>query len=289
MADRTSEPVPRLSREPDHDPAHSVLQATLAEALSSASRSQSSRPPARNDSQRIPPVPASARNSAAPATPGVTTVVLTHHQPPPGTARLPFVQDSDSPTAAAFRVLRHKLREVDSPRIIAITSPNAAEGKTTCAIDLAMALAEHGRSHVLLLEANFRSPHLAAALGFSPPSCFGAQMAAHMKTPASPWQVTAAFFPNLHVLAVDPASVGQWVLNPPALKNAMDQLRASSYEHIIVDCPPTLGSADVNVIEDFTDGVLMTAVAGRTSATSLQQAARHLAPANILGVVLLQR
>ena len=290
MADRISGSIPPSTGGPARDPARAVLEATLAEALSAGSRPHSSAPPAHSSPRPSPSAaPPASRASAPPGRPGVVTVALVHNEPPPGPPRLPFVQNPDSPAAAAFRVLRHKLRQVDSPRTIAITSPNAREGKTTCAIDLAMALTEHGRAKVLLVEANFRAPHVSVALGFSPPSCFGAQMASHMKTPSAPWQVTSAFFPNLHVLAVDPESVGQWVLNAPAFKAAMEQFQAADYQHIIVDCPHALGSADVNVIEDFTDGVLMTAAAGKTSSASLQDAARHLAPVNILGVVLMHR
>jgi len=283
------------------DPARAVLEATLAEALGQASVPtqiggyaepqqpyKSAPPPSPSAAPSAPPAPASP-STAPPRRAAVVQVALSHGKAPAGRHTLPFVQNPDSPAAAAYRVLRHKLREVDSPRIIAVTSPNRKEGKTSCVIDLAMALAEHGTSKVLIVEANFRAPNVAAALGFPVPACFGAQMAAHVKTPSSPWQVVAAFFPNLHVLAVDPASVGHWVLNAPAFKIAMDQFRASDYQHIIIDCPHALGSADVNVIEDSADGVLLTAVSGSTPAASLQKAARHLAPANILGVVLLER
>jgi len=152
-----------------------------------------------------------------------------------------------------------------------------------------MAFAEHGREKVLLLEANLRSPNLAATLGFQTPSCFGRQMAAHLKSPLTPWHVVAAFFHNLHVLAIDPATSSEWRMSAPGLKLAMDQLKGSGYRHIVVDCPPALGSADVNVIEDLTDGVLLTAISRKTTADNLKKAVRHLAPANILGVVMLDR
>jgi Mrp family chromosome partitioning ATPase len=67
----------------------------------------------------------------------------------------------------------------------------------------------------------------------------------------------------------------------------MDQLRSSGYEQIVVDCPPALGSADVNVIEDSADAVLLTAIAGKTKGESIRKAARQLSPANIVGVVLI--
>jgi Mrp family chromosome partitioning ATPase len=179
------------------------------------------------------------------------------------------------------------MREVGSPQTIVVTSPGKKEGKTSCAINLAMAFAEHRKGRVLLVEANLREPGLAAALGFVTPSCFARQMAAHRANPLAPWEMVAAFFPNLHVLAVDPSANGQWLINGPAFKTAMDQLRSSGYEQIVVDCPPALGSADVNVIEDSADAVLLTAIAGKTKGESIRKAARQLSPANIVGVVLI--
>jgi len=220
---------------------------------------------------------------------GYVKVVATVTDPPQSVQDLPFIDENaiDSPVAASFRVLRHRLREADNPSIIAVTSPDRHEGKTTCAINLAMALAEHGRERVLLVEANLRFPRLAAALGFDTPSCFAKQMEAHLKEPLAPWEMVAAFFHNLHVLAVDRTTVGQYRLNAPSLRLAMGHFQSSGYKHIIVDCPPALGSADVNVIEDTTDGVLLTARTGQTTGESLKTTKRHLAPANILGVVLM--
>ena len=233
-------------------------------------------------------IPAPAASAEAAVQPGFVKVVATVAEPPEGVPDLPFVSDADSPIAASFRVLRHLLREADNPSVIAITSPDRYEGKTTCAINLAMALAEHGREKVLLVEANLRCPGLAAALAFVTPSCFGRQMAVHLQNPIAPWEAVAAFFQNLHVLTVDPASVGQFRLTAPAFKVAMYQLRTSGYKHIVIDCPSALGSADVNVIEDSADGVLLTARAGKTTSESLKKTERHLAPANILGVVLME-
>jgi Mrp family chromosome partitioning ATPase len=292
---------------PQRDPAQAALEATLVGSLNVAddeptrvgqaleggtverppagARQHASSPPGKHASD-LPPA-TSRGDSPSPVRAGYVQVVATVVDPPPGANNLPFIKDADSPIAASFRVLRHRLREADNPASIAVTSPNRYEGKTTCAINLAMALAEHGREKVLLVEANLRFPNLAAALGFTAPSCFGKQMAAHLKSPLSPWEVVAAFFHNLHVLAIDPASVGHWRMSAPGLKLAMDQLKASGYKHVIVDCPSALGSADVNVIEDTTDAVLLTARAGKTTAESLKKTERHLAPANIAGIVLM--
>lgn len=214
-------------------------------------------------------------------------VVATHNQAPQGRSVLPFVNAPDSSLAASFRVLAHRLKGVNNPKTIAITSPGRDEGKTTLAINLAMALAEHGRDKVLLVEANLRNPRVGEALGFAPPSCFGEQMVRFLDLPGEPWRVVATFFDNLHVLAVHPRSKGTWLLNAPAFKAAMAQLTAADYAHIIIDCPSALGTADVNIIEDTADGIILTAMAGMTKAGQLLRTKEHLAPANIFGTVLM--
>ncbi|MEZ4369895.1 MAG: CpsD/CapB family tyrosine-protein kinase [Polyangiaceae bacterium] len=233
-----------------------------------------------------PPMSQAPQSLSVPAGRNVV-VVATHNQPPQGRSVLPFVTAPDSQLAAGFRVLAHRLKGVDNPRTIAISSPMRDEGKTTLAINLAMALAEHGRDKVLLVEANLRHPRVGEALGFAPPNCFGEQMVRYLDLPGEPWRVVAAFFDNLHVLAVHPRSKGTWLLNAPAFRAAMAQLKEAPYAHIIVDCPGALGTADVNIIEDTTDGVILTAMAGMTKGAHLIRTQEHLAPANILGTVLM--
>src|SRR5438477_583444 len=97
--------------------------------------------------------------------------VATHRPPADPDERLILVRDPDSARAASFRVLRHRLQEKGDPRVIAVTSAGPREGKTTCAVNLALALGECGRAKVLLIEANLWTPALAPLFGFMPPEC----------------------------------------------------------------------------------------------------------------------
>ncbi|HEU5058503.1 MAG TPA: hypothetical protein VFU21_18350, partial [Kofleriaceae bacterium] len=100
---------------------------------------------------------------------------LVRHELPddmPPDRRLVLVRDSDSPRAAAFRVLRHHLLEHGQPKVVAVSSARDREGKTTTAVNLALALAECGRARVLLIDGNLRRPELAGLFRFVPPWCF---------------------------------------------------------------------------------------------------------------------
>jgi Mrp family chromosome partitioning ATPase len=213
--------------------------------------------------------------------------VAKHTLPERPDRRLILVREPDSARAASYRVLRHRLQERGDPRVIAVTSAERREGKTTCAVNLALALGECGRARVLLVEANLRAPALAELFGFLPPECFSAQMRRHKDKPLDAWSVVEAHSPSLHVLAVNPETVGRPLLDGPAFAIAIEMLVQSAYDYIVIDTPPVLGAADVNLIEDSADGVVFTAWSRMSSGRALRQAVEQLAPAKLLGITLL--
>jgi Mrp family chromosome partitioning ATPase len=213
--------------------------------------------------------------------------VATHKLPEDPDPRLILIREPDSARAASFRVLRHRLQERGDPRVIAVTSAGRKEGKTTTAVNLALALGECGRARVLLVEANLRQPSLAPLFGFMPPECFTAQMARHKQKPLDGWSVVEVFSQYLHVLAIEPTDRGRPLLDGPAFSIALEMLSQAGYDYIVIDTPPVLGTADVNLIEDSADGVLFTAWSRLTSSRALRQAIEQLAPAKVLGVTLL--
>ena len=77
-----------------------------------------------------------------------------------GATRSPLVTLKGTPRAEAYRRIRTNLRYVevdDPPRCVVITSSVPMEGKSTTAVNLAIALAQGG-SRVLLVEADLRRP-----------------------------------------------------------------------------------------------------------------------------------
>lgn len=201
--------------------------------------------------------------------------------------RLVLVREPDSARAAAYRVLRHRLLERPR-RTFVVTSPGPNEGKTTCAVNLALALGECGRARVLLIEGNLRRPSLGRLLGFMPPVCFAEQLAAHRDRPLDPWVLVEVLSPYLHVAAVKPTNGGRPLLDAPAFAIAMERLKLAGYDYIVVDAPPVLGAADVNLIQDSADAVVFVARGRSTSGRHLRRAIEQLAPAPILGVVLIE-
>ena len=124
-------------------------------------------------------------------------------------------------------------------------------------------------------------------LAFQPPACFGVQLLRHRKDPLEPW-IAAEQVAPLHVMAVDPQSGLPPLLDPIAFSIAIDRLRLAGYDYVVVDTPPVLESADVNMITDSVDGILFTAFAKRSDAKSLRRAIEQVGTVTFLGTVLLE-
>lgn len=202
--------------------------------------------------------------------------------------RLVLITSPDSERAASFRILRHHVMEHGRPQVLVVSSARPGEGKTTCAANLALALAECGRARVLLAEATLRQPQLARMFQFTPAWCFADQLAAHREQPLLDWNVTHVADHSLHVAAMDPGTRQSQLLDAPAFSIAMERLRMAAYDHIVIDAPAVLGSAEVNLIQDAADGVILTARAGQTTARDLRTAVEQLSPTKVTGIVLLE-
>ncbi|HSN29914.1 MAG TPA: hypothetical protein VLT45_26685 [Kofleriaceae bacterium] len=252
-----------------------------------------------NPLQRVDPALAGAVFSkpAAVATPRPSPagpppeIGLTQHALPQEDVldhRLVLASDPDSERAAAFRVLRHHLLELGRPQVVIVSSPQHGDGKTTVAMNLALALAECGRAKVLLAETHVRRPQLATAFRLVPPWCFAEQLAAHRHQPMLPWSLVEIPQLWLHVAAVSPKIDKSQLLDAPAFAIAMERLRTGGYEHIVIDAPPVLGSADVNLMADAADAVVLAVHARRSTTRDLRKAIEQIGASKVVGTVLVE-
>ena len=240
--------------------------------------------------QLVPPIGKPPVLAATPAGPPPEIGLTQHHLPADEAPdpRLVIVGDPDSERAAAFRVLRHHLLEVGRPQVVIVSSPNPGDGKTTTALNLALALAECGRAKVLLAEAHVRRPQLANVFKCIPPWCFAEQLAAHRHQPMLPWSLIEIPQLWLHVAPISPRIEKSQLLDAPAFAIAMERLRTAGYEHIVIDAPPVLGSADVNLMADAADAVLLAVRARRSTARDVRKSIDQLGASKVVGTVLVQ-
>jgi len=199
---------------------------------------------------------------------------------------LSVLQPEATTRAAGFRALRHRLTEQKDPRVILVTSAEDGEGKTSCAANLALALAESGRFKVLLVEANLRRPRLASIFGFQPGRCLLAQLTIHREQIETPWVVTEIQPVGLHALVIAPGGTADAVLHGPTFAASLARLRLV-YDYVVLDGPSILTSADASIIQDSVDAVVLVVRSGVARNRTVQQALSQLSADMVAGLVLM--
>lgn len=192
------------------------------------------------------------------------------------------------PITEAYRSIRTNLQysSVDSSLTsLLVTSATPGEGKTTTAANLAIVLAQSGRS-VLLVDADMRKPRQHTLFNLpQSPGLTDAIVASH--TPPTHY-VRATNVPNLSLL-----TSGKVPPNPAELLGSqrMQQLIEQLHEQaelIIFDAPPVLAVTDAQVLASQVSGVVMIIDSEQTTRATVARAVEALARinANLLGAVL---
>lgn len=177
--------------------------------------------------------------------------------------------------AEAFRKLRTNLQflSVDNPpRLIVVASSLPGEGKTTTAINLALALAESDHN-VVLVDGDMRRPMLdkylnvVGAVGFSNVLSGAASLSEVIQKSA---------YPGLSVLTSGPVPPNpSELLSSQAAKKVFEDLR-SQFDYVIVDSSPLLAVTDSAILAANSDGVLIIARFGQTKREQLANAIKIL-------------
>ncbi len=189
--------------------------------------------------------------------------------------------------AEAFRKLRTNLKflAVDNPpRAMVVTSSLPSEGKSTTAINLALALAE-AEHNVLLLDGDMRRPtlhkhlDLVGAVGFSTVLSGGVPLDEALQKTR---------FPGLTVLTSGPIPPNpSELLGSHSARKLLSELRAE-FDYVIIDSTPLLAVTDAAILAAASDGVLIIARYGQTRCDQLGHAVGNLESvgAPLLGAVL---
>ena len=171
----------------------------------------------------------------------------------------------------------------DNPiRTIVITSSVPNEGKSTCSVELARAIATSGKT-VLLVEADMRRRTLADALNVRPPAGVYSVL-----TDAAPLSqaVVATSTPNMYFLDVEPN-----IPNPADIISSkryakLVTLLEENYDYVVFDTPPVGTFIDAAILSTLVDGTVMVVKPNSAKRTELLDACEQLkkADANILGI-----
>lgn len=192
----------------------------------------------------------------------------------------------NSPIAEAFRKLRTNLQFLavdDPPRVIVVTSSVPHEGKSTTAINVALALAE-AEHNVVLVDGDMRRPMLDKYLDLIGSVGFSTVLSGQASLDEA---LQKSRFPGLTVLtsgAIPPNP--SELLGSLAAKKVLSDLRAN-FDYVIVDSTPLLAVTDAAILAAGADGVLVIARFGQTKRDQLAHAVGSLASvgASVLGAV----
>jgi non-specific protein-tyrosine kinase len=190
-----------------------------------------------------------------------------------------------SPATEAFRQLRTAIQfhSVDRPlRTVMVTSTTFEEGKSSVIANLAITLAQAGRS-VILVDCDLRRPSLHTL--FDVPAGEGLTSAL-LSGGEPPLQETGV--QNLRLLACGPQPPNpSELLASQRMADLIAVLRERA-EYVLFDAPPVVAVTDAAVLAPRVDGVLLVLKAAKTKREMAQRAKEQLEKVNahILGVVL---
>jgi succinoglycan biosynthesis transport protein ExoP len=187
----------------------------------------------------------------------------------------------------AIRDLRTSLlsgRPEKAPKVFLVSSSMEGEGKTTVAVNFAIALSQLGRT--CLVDADLRQPMVASAFGIT--SNLGLS---DILRGTSSLNGVMVSLPSVSNLAIVPSggSVASPVDNLASIQmgNVFTTLR-EEFEYVVIDSPPVIRFSDARFLSRLADEVILVGRYGITTRRAIRRTAELLQEANapVAGVVL---
>ncbi|GLZ41882.1 polysaccharide biosynthesis tyrosine autokinase [Actinokineospora sp. NBRC 105648] len=198
-----------------------------------------------------------------------------------------LVRQPQSVRAEAFRSLRTNLQFVDAVcrlDALVVTSSVPQEGKSTTAVNLALACVDNGLT-VCVVDADLRRPRIAHYLGLVDSVGLTTVLLGRIELDGALQRWGGG---NLYVLtAGDTPPNPSEMLGAAVMSELIDQLR-ERFDLVIIDAPPLLPVTDAALLSTHAAGALLIAGAGKVHRDELRRSLRILdnAGARLLGVVL---
>ena len=193
--------------------------------------------------------------------------------PDPDATGPEILWDARSPFAEAMRVFRTSIQLSSTSResrVIAVTSCQPGEGKSTLSMNLAAALAQGGKK-VLLVDTDMRRPSVYWRLGLSDKKGLS-----EFLTGLEPLDAVIQTHKTLTTLDVIPSGVcpplPADLLASDQMKQFVNTLR-QRYEYVIFDSPPALSVTDPLIVASLADGLVLVIRQGYCTRAMLLRAA----------------
>ncbi len=192
-----------------------------------------------------------------------------------------------APSTEAYRGLRTSMQFLGLDRklkIVQVTSPKPGDGKTTTAVNLAVAHANAGQK-VVLVDCDLRKPRVHGF--FDLPNERGVTTALVEQT-AEILMQSIVEAPNLRIITSGPIPPDPSELLGGVRATRFFRVLSEQFDLVILDTPPALVVSDPLVVSKHVDGVLLVASAQSTDTRQVKRASEMLAQveAPALGTVL---
>jgi protein-tyrosine kinase len=198
--------------------------------------------------------------------------------------------EKGSAAAEHYKILReqvHGLTSANGSYFLSVTSPVKRDGKSTVAVNLAVAMALESDEKVLLIDCDLRNPQLHNYFSLRRnPGITDFLTSGSNATIFSYVQQTS--LPGLQLLSAGTAtSISSELLASDRMKNLFNEVRQQFPGHrVIIDTPPVLSTSDALVLARHVDGILMIVRAGKTPRDCVTEAMQVLKSDKIVGFVL---
>jgi exopolysaccharide/PEP-CTERM locus tyrosine autokinase len=198
-----------------------------------------------------------------------------------------------TPIAEGFRRIKRRiLANVANPKagaftnLVMVTSALTGEGKTFCAMNLAISIALEMDSTVLLVDADVAKPSIPQALGLKAESgLMDVLLDPRIDLADVLWKTT------IDKLMLLPAGTTHQhateLLASEAMGTLLREMAARYRDRIIVfDSPPLLAASEASALANHMGQIVMIVEAGRTTERALKDAVSRIESSKVVGLVL---
>lgn len=197
------------------------------------------------------------------------------------------LEDAKSEVHEAYLAIRANLSFLTDkgvPQSMLFTSTLPNEGKSSSSYAVARALSDNGKK-VLLIDCDMRNPSLHGILGIKRNRGLSNYLSGD-----GDWKTMIERSDKVPFAALTagpiPPNAGQLLLSD-RMKHLIEEL-TQHFDHVVLDCPPVLGLADVPLLSNCVQGVVYVTEANRPRIRAIQSALGRIRAANghIFGVIV---
>jgi capsular exopolysaccharide synthesis family protein len=187
-----------------------------------------------------------------------------------------------------FRKLKAQIfhRLPNPPHSILITSTGPQEGKTTVAVNLAMAISKEIHTKAILIDGDIRKPgiHLEGSKNVKGLSNYLSD-----GTPLSEILINSEI-ENLRIIMAGPSSSkSSELIGSKRMGELVKSLSKSGENtYILIDSPPIISTTEPTLLSKMVDGIILVVKADQMPRESIQRAVKSIDRQKIMGIVFNQ-